>query len=341
MPVKTTEASVSGDGSEVGSPPRSGRGVQQIVSVVLGKFGALIALALVIIIFEIESPQYFLTLNNILQILNQSALSAIVACGLTLVLVSGQFDLSIGFQVSLAGIICAVLISGGMSIPLAIIVCALVGALVGIVNGTLVTILRMNALVATLGTGSIVTGVTYLVSGGNPKTIASLSFLHIAIGKWFGIPRLVFYMFVIALILWVVLNKTDFGRNLRAVGGNSEAARLAGVRVSRVTIISFMVAGAAAALTGVALASSVGSGQVTGGDNYTLASFAAAFLGSTVIKEGQFHIVGTLVGVITVAAGFNGLALIGVSSYNQFFFQGVLLVVAVGFSGIGKRLART
>ncbi|MBN9139769.1 MAG: ABC transporter permease [Micrococcales bacterium] len=308
---------------------------------ILGRYGALIALAVLLIIFSIASP-YFLTIPNLLQVLNQSALGAIVAGGLTLVLASGQFDLSIGYMASLSGIIVTILMLQGVPIPVAILIALLAGVIVGVVNGFLVTVLQVNALVATLGTGSVLIGVNYFISGGTPQPVSTEfpEFLQIAIGSWFGIPKPVFYMAAALLILWVVLNKTDFGRNLRATGGNTEAAKLAGVRTARVTTAAFVVAALFAAITGVLLASSIGSGQPTGGDNYTLSSFAAAFLGSTVLREGQFHILGTLVGVVTVAVGFNGLALVGVPSFVQFLFQGILLIAAVAFSSIGRRLSK-
>jgi ribose transport system permease protein len=312
------------------------------IATVLGKFGALIALFGLALYFTIVSP-YFLGFSNFVQILNQSALSAIVAGGLTIVLAAGQFDLSTGYLVSISGIIVTALMLGGVPIWLAIIIVAAAGAVLGLCNGLLVTKLRVNALVATLGTGSALVGVNYLISSGTPIAVkdSNTAFPAIAIGDWFGIPRPVYYMAAALLILWVVLNKTDFGRNVRAVGGNAEAAKLAGVRVDRVTIGAFIIGAVFAAITGVVLASSIGSGQPTGGDSYTLSSFAAAFLGSTVLREGQFHIVGTLVGVITVAVGFNGLALIGVPSFVQFLFQGLLLIAAVAFSSVGRRFSRT
>jgi len=320
-------------------PPRRSAG--RIVATILGRYGALIALVALLVTFSILSP-YFLSLNNFLQILNQSALGAIVAGGLTIVLASGQFDLSIGYMVSLSGIIATTMMLQGVPIPAAIAMALGGGVVVGLINGFLVTKLEVNALVATLGTGSALIGVNYFISSGMPQAVSSQfpEFLQISIGTWLGIPRPIFYMAAALLILWFVLNKTDFGRNIRAVGGNVEAAKLSGVRVGRVTTSAFVVAGVFAAVTGILLASSIGSGQPTGGDGYTLSSFAAAFLGSTVLREGQFHIVGTLVGVITVAVGFNGLALVGVPSFVQFLFQGILLIAAVAFSSVGRRLSR-
>jgi len=335
-PLIQTDA--EGAAAALAAPRRS---VGFVIASVLGRFGALIALAVLFVAFSLASP-YFLTFENLVQVLNQAALGAIVAGGLTIVLASGQFDLSIGYMVSLSGIICTTLMLQGVPMELAILTSLLAGLTIGVVNGFLVTRLEVNALIATLGTGSVLIGINYFVSAGTPQPVSSEfpQFLAIAIGNWFGVPRPVYYMAGVLIFLWIVLNRTDFGQGVRAVGGNVEAARLAGVRVDRVTTTAFMISGLFAAVTGVLLASQIGSGQPTGGDGFTLAAFAAVFLGSTVMRQGEFHIVGTLVGVITVAVGFNGLALIGVPSYTQFLFQGLLLIAAVAFSSVGRRLSR-
>ena len=250
----------------------------QAVTLFMGKYGALIVLAALVIVFSVLAPKYFLTWGNIVQIFNQSALAAIIACGLTLVLASNQFDLSIGYTASLAGITVAALLIAGVPI---------------------------------------------------------------SVGTWLGIPRNVYYMVIVVVLLWVLLNRTVLGRNIQAVGGNAEATRLVGVNVRAVTSAAFIICSVLASITGILLASVVGSGQATGGDGYTLQAFAAAFLGTAVMREGQFHILGTLVGVVTVATGFNGLAIIGVPSFVQFLFQGLLLIAAVSFSTVARKLTRT
>jgi ribose transport system permease protein len=241
--------------------------------------------------------------------------------------------------VSLSGIITTVLMLRGVPIPIAILIALFGGVIVGLANGFLVTVLRVNALVATLGIGSVLVGINYLISGGTPQSVEGQfpGFSSISIGDWLGIPRLVYYMAVTGLILWSVLNKTDFGRNVRATGGNVEAARLAGVRTGRLTTAAFVIGAVFASIAGILLASTIGSGQPTGGDGYTLSSFAAAFLGSTILREGQFHILGTLLGVITVTVGFIGLALVGMPSFAQYLLQGLLLIAAVVFSSVGRR----
>ena len=317
------------------------RDYSRTITLIVGKYGALIVLGLLFIYFSI-SANYFLTWANFVQIFNQAALTAIIACGLTLVLASGQFDLSIGSVASLAGIVVSTLMISKFPVPVAIAAAILVGIVVGLCNAFLVTRIGVNALVATLGVGSAAVGVNYFISGGaaQPFGTAAPEFSLISVGNWLGVPRDVYYMVAVVVVLWIMLNQTVLGRNIQAVGGNAEAARLAGVGVNGVTSAAFVIGGICAAITGILLAAVVGSGQPTGGDGFTLAAFAAAFLGTAVLREGQFHIVGTVVGVLTVAVGFNGLALTGVPSYFQFFFQGVLLIAAVSFSTLATKRSK-
>ncbi len=308
----------------------------------VGKYGALIVLALLIAIFTAMSPQYFLTPNNLLQILNQSALVAICASGLTLVLTSNQFDLSIGNAASLAGITLAWLLMHGQSIPVAVLAALATGVMIGVLNSVLVTRFGVNALVATLGVGSVAVGVNYFISKGaaQPFGVRVPEFVAVSVGNWLGIPKNVYYMAAVVGLMWFLLERTDLGRNIKAVGGNAEAARLSGVNVRGVTSIAFIIGAVLSAITGILLVAVVGSGQPTGGDGYTMQAFAAAFLGTAVLREGQFHILGTLVGVVTVAVGFNGLALAGVESFWQFLFQGVILLAAVSFSSVARQMMR-
>jgi len=321
--------------------PRA-RTAGQSVTLFFGKFGALIVLAVLVIVFSIIAPSYFLTWGNIVQIFNQSALAAIIACGLTLVLAANQFDLSIGYTASLAGIAVAAMLIAGIPIPVAILLALLLSVGIGVLNSILVTRLGVNALVATLGVGSVAVGINYFISGGAAQPFGAYvpEFSEISVGTWLGIPRNVYYMVIIVAILWVLLNRTVLGRNIQAVGGNAEATRLVGVNVRAVTSAAFILCSLLAGITGILLAAVVGSGQSTGGDGYTLQAFAAAFLGTAVIREGQFHILGTVVGVVTVATGFNGLAIIGVPSFVQFLFQGILLIAAVSFSTVARKLTR-
>jgi ribose transport system permease protein len=305
---------------------------------VLGTYGTIIVLVLIVIVFSALRPGTFATFANFRNIFNDMASGTIVAAGLTIPLVAGDFDLSIGYVASFCGLLVVGLLSVGMPIPVAILLVIVVGMTIGIVNGIVVTKIGVNAFIATLGTGTVVVGLNYAYAGGIPLQLTqSREFTDIAIGRIWGIPHLVLLMALVLSVLWVILNRTVQGQHIKAIGVSAESARRVGVAVDRSRIVAFAIASTCAALGGVLVASNLGSGQVTAGDGFMLTSFAAAFLGSAALKEGQFHIVGTLIGVLTVAVGNNGLAMIGAPIFTQFVFAGSLLVVAVALGGIGRR----
>ncbi len=198
----------------------------------------------------------------------------------------------------------------------------------------------MNSVIATLGIGSILVGLTFAYSTGVP--IASgvpKSFTAIALNRSMGIPNNIIISFVVLLMLWLLVNRTDLGQQIQAVGGNMEAARLSGIRVDRVKIIAYITAGLCASATGILLASLIGSGTASAADSYLLNAFAATFLGSATLKDGEFHIPGTFIGVLIIGIGFNGLAILGAPTFYQYIFQGAILVIAVGLSSVARQLA--
>ena len=307
-----------------------------------GTYGTIIVLIVMLAAFSIAEPGTFATVGNFRNILNDMAIGTIVAGGLTVPLVAGDFDLSIGYVASFCGLLLVGLLSfNQLSIPLAALIVVVIGAAIGIINGVIVSKLGVNAFIATLGTGTVVVGLNYAYSGGVPLQLThSRDFVNVAIGKLWGVPHLILIMAAILILLWLVLNRTVQGQHIKAIGVSAESARRAGVAVDRSRIVAFACASACAALGGVLMASNLGSGQVTAGDGFMLSSFSAAFLGSAALKEGQFHILGTLIGVLTVAVGNNGLAMIGAPIFTQYVFSGSLLVVAVALSSIGRRYAR-
>ena len=307
-----------------------------------GTYGTIFVLVVMLAAFSIAEPDTFATIGNFRNILNDMAIGTIVAGGLTVPLVAGDFDLSIGYVASFCGLLLVGLLSfNQLSIPLAVLAVVAIGAVIGIVNGVIVSKLGVNAFIATLGTGTVVIGLNYAYSGGVPLQLThSREFVRIALGRLWGVPHLILIMAAVLFILWVVLNRTVQGQHIKAIGVSAESARRAGVAVDRSRIVAFACAGTCAALGGVLMASNLGSGQVTAGDSFMLSSFSAAFLGSAALKEGQFHILGTLIGVLTVAVGNNGLAMIGAPIFTQYVFAGLLLVVAVALSSIGRRYAK-
>jgi ribose transport system permease protein len=309
----------------------------------VSKFGTLIAMVLLIVYFSFAAPNFaFLSGSNLLQILNQSTLTAIIAGGLTLVLIVGEFDLSIGYTASFTGVLVTGLIGNqGIPIAIAIVVTLLAGSAVGVANGLLVTKAGVNAVVATLGVGTIVVGIEFGYNSGTPVLQLPPAFGDLTLSRFLGVPNSIWIMVVVLVALWLLLNRTPLGQRIQAVGANKTAARLAGIRADRAKISTFVIAGLCAAVTGILLASSLGSGTVSAGDGYLLNAFAAVFLGAATLRDGEFHILGTFIGVILVNIGFNGLSLVGTPTFFQFLFQGGILVIAVALSTIARKYARS
>ncbi len=321
---------------------RAPRSIGRTGLVILSKYGTLAAMALMVLIFGVAVPNGgFLSSNNLLAIINQSALTAIIACGLTLVLVVGEMDLSIGYNASLSGVLVTGLMANqGVPLAIAILITVAVGAVIGAINGALVTKARVNAVVATLGVGTVLIGLSFGYTAGSPIISVPKIFTYLTLSKFAGVQNPIWFMIIVLAILWVVLNRTPLGQRMQAVGANKNAARLAGVRTDRAKIAAFVMGGTCAAVTGVLLASLLGSGTVSAGDGYLLDSFAAVFLGAATLRDGEFHIVGTLVGVLVVNVGFNGLSLMGTPTFWQFIFKGGILVIAVALSTIARRYAK-
>ena len=321
--------------------PYEGGGGRRVVGL-LAKYGTIAALALMILGFSIVAPNDFPTLGNLVNIVNQVALTAVISAGLTVVLIVGELDLSIGYGASLAGVlVTGLMVRQGLAIPIAVILVVLLGAVVGLINSLIVTKARVNSVVATLGIGTLLIGFNYAYSSGQPISAGvPNSFFMISLGSILGIPYTILIMAGVLLILWMLINRTDVGQRIQAVGGNAEAARLSGIRVDRVKMVAFVVSSACAFLTGVLLASLVGSGSTTAGDTYLLNAFAAVFLGSATLRDGEFHILGTFIGVLIIGVAFNGLAIFGAPTFYQYIFQGGILVCAVALSTIARRYAR-
>lgn len=308
----------------------------------ISRYGTLVGMAAMVLFFSISNPNAFATHVNFINVLNQASLVAIIAGGLTVALIVGEMDLSIGFSASFAGVlISGLMVHNHLPVPLAIAVVLCVMGVLGLVNGVIVTKARVNSVIATLGTGTIVVGINFAYSTGAPIAAGvPESFLNLSLGRFWGIPHNIFTMGVILLALWVLVNRTELGQRFQAVGGNLEAARLAGIRVDRIKILAFVVSSICAGITGILLASVLGSGTTSAADSYLLNAFAAVFLGSATLRDGEFHIPGTFIGVLIIAIGFNGLAIFGAETYSQYIFQGGILIVAVAMSTVVRRYSK-
>lgn len=308
-----------------------------------GTYGTLVALGIMIVVFWIMQPASFGSFSNARNVLTDMAPGVIIALGLTVPLMTGDFDLSVGYQASFACVLVVGLLSNqGLSIPEAIALILAIGVGFGLVNGILVTVFGVNAFIATLGTGTVIVGLNYLYSGGVPISLTrSLGLTNIGLASSFGIPNPILIMTAVGVVLWFALNITSLGQHVQAVGDDADVSRRLGIRVNRVRIVAFVIAGVCAAGGGVVIAGTLGNGDTTAGDAYLLQSYAAAFLGSAALRDGEFHVVGTFIGVLTVAVGYNGLAIIGTPTFTQYFFSGGLLVIAVALSTLSRKFTRS
>ncbi|MEZ5666051.1 MAG: ABC transporter permease [Alphaproteobacteria bacterium] len=309
--------------------------------ILLSRYGTIVGLLLMIVVFGLNAPDIFLSRANLINILSQASLTAIIASGLTYTLVVGEFDLSVGFVASFVGLIVTGLMAHeGLPIWLSIVLALAVGSGIGGINGVLVTKIRINAVITTLGIGTMLSGIGFTYSQFPIASGIPFAFTDIALSRpILDLPSPVLIMALVLVVLWIILNKTDFGQRMQAVGANIEAARLSGIRVDLVKILAFVTAGFCAALTGVLLSALLGSGTLGAADGYLLDAFAAVFLGSATLKEGEFHIVGTLIGVLILAVGFNGLSIFGAPTHFQPIFKGGILILAVGMSALARRYA--
>jgi len=306
------------------------------------RYATILGLLAMVAAFAWLSPRAFPTLNNFTNVLNQASLALIIAAGLTLAVIVGELDLSIGFAASLHGIlVTGLIVANELPIPAAILIVLAVGALIGLINGLIVTKIKVNSVIATLGVGTILTGLAFAYTSGVPIVSGvPEAFLQLSLGRWlYGVPNDIVVMALVVGGLWVLVERTGVGQEIQAAGGNPEAARLAGIDVDRIKILGFVISGVCAALTGILLASRLGSGTASAGDSYLLTAFAAVFLGSATLRDGEFHVLGTLIGALIIAFAFNGLNIFGAPTYSQYILQGTILIVAVGLSSLGRSIA--
>ena len=302
----------------------------------LGESLGLIAIYIVLLIALSLSSPYFASLNNFLNILVAVSTIGIIAVAMTMVIVAGGIDLSVGSVVALSGVAVAQL-SHHYSIEMCALAALLIGALVGAFNGVAVTRIGINPLIATLGTLSIARGLSFVFSGGLTQTIDSESFGFLGRGFVLGVPFQVIVMAILFVIAAFVMRATVFGRSIYAIGGNAQASRLAGLPVENLQIAVYLLSGLGAALGGVFLASQLGAGAPAAAEGIELSVIAAVILGGSSLSGGKGTIGGTLLGVLILGTLNNGLTLLNVSSYYQEIARGVVLLLAVGLDQLRLR----
>ncbi|CCH88333.1 Ribose transport system permease protein rbsC [Modestobacter italicus] len=307
----------------------------------IGKFlvqgGTTIALVALVVFFFAMRPDVFLTFTNVRNILFQVSILAIIAGAQTLVMVVGDFDLSLAATSSLAGSVAASLMLDGSSTVPAILVALAVGLGVGLANGFLVAYVGLSAFVATLATMTSVTGLAYLVTDGTTLFDLPAGFNSLGQGRFLNIPVPVYIAIGLSVVLWALLRFTTTGRKWYAIGGNVEVSRLSGINVNRGRLLAFAAAGLISAVGGILLAARLGSASAVQGSDNLLFSVAAVFLGMTVIRSGRANLVGTMVGVAIIGVMSNGLNILGVNSYVQQVVTGLIIIAAVTLSSVRTR----
>lgn len=311
-------------------------------------YGTLIGFVTILVFFAVQLPDTFLTARNLLNITQQVSMLAVVACSMTLVMVMGDFDLSVGSMASLAGIVAALLFSMGYPISVGIAAALLVGVLGGVFNGILVSFFGILPFVATLGTLTMFSGMAFFTSGGKtifgrdiPTEFSGFARSGIELDQigliGLKLPYLSLLALLVLVVVWFILEQTIFGRRLYAIGGNQEAARLAGLKVRTLRLCAFAMTGFGAAIAGLMYASRVASANPTQGSGLMLDAIAAVFLGMTMSEEGEPRVLYSLIGVLILGILDNGLTQMSVDSYIREILVGAIIVTAVAFSSITKQ----
>jgi ribose/xylose/arabinose/galactoside ABC-type transport system permease subunit len=300
------------------------------------RYGTVIGLAVLGTVLWALTP-HFLTVSNLLNVAQQSSINAIVAAGMTFVIISGGIDLSVGSIVALSGVALGAMLQAGQPIPIAIAGSLGVGILCGLINGLLISIGRLPPFIATLGMMSVARGAALLFTEGRPISGFVESFRWAATGSIGFIPAPVIVMIATYLVAHVVLTRTTFGRYVYAIGGNEEATRLSGVSIAFHKTAIYCVSGVMSAAAAVVLTARLNSAQPIAGMMYELDAIAAAVIGGTSLMGGEGSLGGTLVGALIMGVLRNGLNLLGVSSFLQQIVIGGVIVGAVLVDTLLKR----
>lgn len=308
-----------------------------IIHYLISNSGILIGFIALCIFFSLTSTA-FMTSGNILTVLRQISINAIIAFGMTLVILIRGIDLSVGSIVAVTGTITVGMLVNGYGLPISIITALLLGALLGFINGFVTAKAKIPSFIVTLAMMTIARGIAYVYSDGKPLRFDDSPVFN-AIGKGYlgPIPIPIVIMVICLVVISILLNKTRFGRHIYAIGGNPEAAKFSGINITKLEIIVFTISGALAALSGIILAARLNSGQPIAGQGYELDAIAAVVLGGTSFAGGIGKVGGTIIGALIIGVLSNGLNLIHVSYYYQLIIKGIVIVAAVYIDSIKNK----
>lgn len=332
-----TEEPATNVGPRRAAEPRQVSGLLEHLH--FGRFSGVYFFVVIFVIFAIWVPDTFLTSVTWKAILISQALTGILALAVLTPLATGMFDLSVAQTMGFSAVVFGFVTTRGPHLGLvpAIVVTLAVGACVGVFNGFLCGILGLDSLIATLGTTSLLAGLSAVIANGEYFGPFSPSVTGLTSGSVLGVPIIAVYMLILAVIVWYALEHTPIGRRAYATGANPDAARLSGVRIRRFRFWSLVSCSTIAALAGVLLASTLNSISQTTGPEYLLPAFSAAFLGTTQIKPGRFNVWGTVLAIILLGTGIQGLQLAGADIWITDIFFGAALILAISTSLIVRR----
>ncbi|GLC80511.1 ABC transporter permease [Lacrimispora brassicae] len=302
------------------------------------EYGVVIGFILLCVVISFATPA-FATQKNILNLLRQSSIIGIIATGMTFVIISGSFDISVGAVAALSGAVTMKLITMGNGVPVAIAVLAALGisAVVGLINGIAVAKINVPSLIATMAMVSVVKGAMLMFTGGYPITRTIPVLDTIGNGYVAGIPIPVIIFAAAVAIAFVILTKTRFGRYVYSVGGNEEASKLNGINVDSYKIKVFVINAVLAALAGIVLVGRMGTASPVAGDGYDMDAIASVVIGGTSVAGGSGSVLKTVIGVLLMSVINNSFNLLGVDMYFQYIFKGLIILIAVGADSFSKR----
>ena len=294
----------------------------------ISKYKSLIGLVLLCIVITIVTPN-FLSVSNITNVFTQVSVNAIIAIGMTFVILTGGIDLSVGSTLAISSAVGASIVKSTGNVFLAIIVAAVIGIAVGLINGLLVSKGKLQAFIVTLATMTIFRGATLVFTDGTPISKLPEAFVKIGNGKLGFMPIPVIITIIIAIIAVYALSQTRFGRYLYALGGNEDASRLSGINTDKIKTLVYVVSGFASAIAGVIITSRIGSASPNAGTGFELDAIAAVVIGGTSLVGGEGTITGTLIGALIIGVLNNGLNLMNVSPFYQSIVKGLVILIAV------------
>lgn len=316
---------------------KKGENKSRILSVIGGdKLVLLIAIVAVFVLFTVLNKNY-LSLTNVINILVAASLVGMVAIGHTYLIIAKQNDLSPGSLAALSGVVVALLLQAGVPIPLAILITMCVGAVVGIFNAWMVNFIKIEAFIATLVTQMIVRGAAYIICDGKPVSISNQRFNNIGKVRVIGIPISVWVMLICIIFFGFILAKTRFGRSVYAIGGSTEAARLAGLNPQRIITVCFIMIGVLTSLGGIIFAARMNAGQPAANVNLEFDAITAVVLGGVSFAGGVGDMGGTVLGILLIQSFNTGLTMVNVSSFWQYVARGALLLFALTSDYIRKQ----